>query len=319
MALPTQEHSAAAVSFRLGIITDTSEQMGTLVSVVQQTAHRVAYSVNTAVDSLPLSEDVDAWVVRLSEHSSKADGMIGWLHDRDIPVVIDAADVKVGGDSAQALDGKLRSCVAEHGVVRCGKEPESVWVIAASTGGPEAVIKFLSGLTSVSENKAFIYAQHIEAPALHALLLGMHKRVAMCVKMCVDGEPIEAGNVYLVPTDKVVDISPGRRFRIGPEGWMGPFKPSINQVVAKVARCYRERSGLIVFSGMGDDGADSAKMLRAVGGRVLCQSAETCAVDSMPTSVANGCEVEFSGSPETLSLAIEDRLKQEYMNSSVGK
>jgi two-component system chemotaxis response regulator CheB len=46
-----------------------------------------------------------------------------------------------------------------------------------------------------------------------------------------------------------------------------------------------ERTLLVVLTGMGRDGAEGARAVRAAGGRILCEAAETCTVYGMPRAV----------------------------------
>ena len=83
--------------------------------------------------------------------------------------------------------------------------------------------------------------------------------------------------------------------------WKGDYSPSIDQVIAKVARVYRWCGGAIIFTGMGNDGAFGCNMLAHRGGKVWIQSPESCAIDSMPLSVKQkGCAGKI-GTPEELA------------------
>jgi hypothetical protein len=46
-----------------------------------------------------------------------------------------------------------------------------------------------------------------------------------------------------------------------------------------------ERTLLVVLTGMGRDGAEGARAVRAAGGRILCEAAESCTVYGMPRAV----------------------------------
>src|SRR5690606_21365580 len=96
-----------------------------------------------------------------------------------------------------------------------------------------------------------------------------------------------------------------------PEPWGGRYRPSIDQVIAKVARIYRDRCGVIVFTGMGDDGANSCTMMHHRGGQIWIQTAASCAIDSMPVSVEKkGC-VHFSAAPAELAQQFVKLHKEE--------
>ena len=118
------------------------------------------------------------------------------------------------------------------------------------------------------------------------------------------GLVIEPGVVYLVSPDREFEIQAGRQIVETGCSWKGPYKPSIDQVVSKVARVFGVRSAAIIFSGMADDGAAAVRFIHAAGGTIMTQQESTCAVDSMPNSaLATGC-VDFSGSAVELARQV---------------
>lgn len=177
---------------------------------------------------------------------------------------------------------------------------QQVWILGASLGGPAAVKAFLDKLPA-GLPLAFVYAQHIDANFTQSLIrvLGRHAQYAL-VEAC-EGQPLRCGEVLFVPVDRELYLDTDNlvRFKRGP--WPGPYGPSIDQVMLNLAERYQARCHSILFSGMGNDGALAAPLLRAYGSRVWVQSAASCANSAMPDSVAaTGC-VEFSGTPEQLA------------------
>ncbi len=296
-------------SLRLGIITDSAAHLGALVSMVKMTEHQLVCSVSTDSYSLPLNPEVDAWFVRIEDHNERAETLLKWLDDNDILAVIDdASDTRSPSDphAAEWFNNKIRECVlADKEMAAPVKVPERVWVLAASAGGPEAVFAFLSELGTAAAKNAYIYAQHIDEQAIAPLFESVKRCSDMHVRYCEDGVVIEAGTVYLVSPEREFDIQAGRRFIETDAHWKGSYKPSIDQVVSKVARAFVNKSAVIVFSGMGDDGSGAVRLVHAAGGTVLTQSLEDCAVDSMPREAnMTGC-VDFSGSVKALARKVE--------------
>ena len=165
---------------------------------------------------------------------------------------------------------------------------------------------FLALLDQSAKQDAFIYAQHIDSHALPVLISSVEAKSFLTVSRCESGEFIEAGTIYVVDPECAFEMTDSGRFVMTDKGWSGVYKPSINQVIAIVARYYRARSGAVVFSGMGDDGADSCRLMQAVGGVIMTQALDTCAVDSMPR-VVNGCvDVLLSGTIEQLAQKVSE-------------
>jgi chemosensory pili system protein ChpB (putative protein-glutamate methylesterase) len=59
--------------------------------------------------------------------------------------------------------------------------------------------------------------------------------------------------------------------------------------------------GVIILTGMGDDGAAAIKEVNKRAISVLAQSAETCASKSMPEAARDTGLVQYTGSPRELS------------------
>ncbi|EKD82645.1 MAG: hypothetical protein ACD_39C01171G0004, partial [uncultured bacterium] len=58
------------------------------------------------------------------------------------------------------------------------------------------------------------------------------------------------------------------------------------------------RVGLLIMTGMGTDGLEGARMIRAAGGYIIAQEAQSCVVNGMPR-----CVVEAGLADEILPLS----------------
>ena len=187
-------------------------------------------------------------------------------------------------------------------VVPAGPEQkaEQVWILGASLGGPAAVKAFLDVLPG-GLPLAFVYAQHIDHNFTQVLtrVLGRHAQYALVEAR--EGEPLRCGQVLFVPVDQELYLDEAGLIRFKPERWPGPYGPSIDQVMLNLANYYEACCHTILFSGMGNDGAVAAPLLKAYGNRIWVQTSDSCANSSMPDSVAaTGC-TEFAGTPEELA------------------
>lgn len=189
--------------------------------------------------------------------------------------------------------------------------PQAVWVLAASTGGPSAVSEFLAALAP-GLPIALVYAQHIESTFDRVLARALARHDHYGVDLCRAGQRLTPGRVLVVPAEQQVRFLPFHRVVRSQCGWEGRYQPAIDPVVAQVARLYQARCGVIVFSGMCDDGALGCRILRGQGGEVWAQSPASCISSDMPVAALATGTVSFEGTPVELAQALNVR----YSNPS---
>jgi len=181
-----------------------------------------------------------------------------------------------------------------------GSLAEEVWVLGASLGGPAAVKTFLDNLPP-GLPVGFVYAQHIDGNFTEVLtrVLGRHAHYQL--KRAEEGYRVRNGDVVLMPVEREWSFDTQGQLTERNTPWPGPYGPSIDQVLLNVADYYGKRCHAILFSGMGNDGAIAAPMLKAYGSRIWVQESKSCGNSSMPDSVAaTGCS-SFCGTPEQLA------------------
>ena len=68
------------------------------------------------------------------------------------------------------------------------------------------------------------------------------------------------------------------------------YAPSVDRLFNSAVESCGERLVAVVMTGMGDDGADAIKRVRARGGRTVAESAETAIIFGMPNeAIRTGC------------------------------
>lgn len=181
-----------------------------------------------------------------------------------------------------------------------------IWILAASLGGPGAVKSFLD-LIPQSIRASFLYAQHIDAHFSQVLtqVLGRHAKLDLLA--LENGYPLYDGEVRMVPVDREVRFD-GERVSFTTNKWQGPYGPSIDHLLKNVLAAYGAKCHLIVFSGMGNDSALMAPVMRRTGCQIWTQDPVTCASASMPQAVIDLQCSNFSGTPEQLAEALIDRV-----------
>jgi two-component system chemotaxis response regulator CheB len=168
-----------------------------------------------------------------------------------------------------------------------GTRPEAI-AIGSSTGGPQALFKFLKGLGPT--DAPILITQHM--PGTFTALLADHiqRQTGHTCAEARDGEPLAPRRVYVAPGGKHLTVQrqgagkPTLQLDDGaPENFC---KPSVDPMLRSLARIYGGRLLTVILTGMGSDGLRGAEAAVAAGGAVFAQDEATSVVWGMPRAVA---------------------------------
>lgn len=186
----------------------------------------------------------------------------------------------------------------------------TVVAIGVSTGGPPAVQSILSRLPG-DFPATILIAQHMPQAFTGPFAKRLDSLSALDISEAVDGAPMAPGKVYIAPGGShlrarregmrlVVEVSSEPRESL--------YKPSANELIASVAVVCGDRAVGVLLTGMGNDGLEGARKLKAAGGRILAQSDATCVVYGMPKAVVDAgltdAVVDLPDMPEALMAAL---------------
>ena len=158
-------------------------------------------------------------------------------------------------------------------------------VIACSTGGPRALAELLPALPSPL-GAGVLIVQHMP-PGFTASLAGrLDAASALGVREAVGGEALDPGVALLAPGGSHLRVSAARRTELSDDAPEGGLRPRADFTIADVAGLYGPRTLLVVLTGMGRDGLEGARAVRAAGGRILVEDESTCTIYGMPRAVA---------------------------------
>ena len=168
-------------------------------------------------------------------------------------------------------------------------KPYQVLCIGASTGGPTAVQKVISGLGR-NFPLPVLYVQHIEIGADAKMVEWFNSTCSnITVKLAEDGETAKAGVVYMAPADKhlVIDYvrSSGEPvIALTDDVPVRFLRPAVDKLFFSAAEHYGESCIATLLTGMGRDGADGCKAIKDAGGFTIVEDESTCAVFGMPAA-----------------------------------
>jgi two-component system, chemotaxis family, protein-glutamate methylesterase/glutaminase len=155
--------------------------------------------------------------------------------------------------------------------------------VGASTGGTEALHALVAALPAGAP--PVVVVQHMPEgfTAAFAARLGDGARVR--VKEAVTGDALEPGTVLVAPGGRHLAVRPGVHGPVA-EVFRGPLvarhRPSVDVLFRSVAAIAGRDATGVVLTGMGDDGTDGLRALRAAGARTLAQDEASCVVFGMP-------------------------------------
>ncbi len=164
-------------------------------------------------------------------------------------------------------------------------------VIGASTGGPMAVQKVLSGIPGGLKVSVLV-AVHMPGQFTKAFAKRLDGLCNMTVEEAKSGDEVSPGRVLVCPgglqTRYVRKGAAEVRIEVNNEPANVLYKPSVNIAISSVAATFNGRALGVILTGMGDDGMLGMREIKNKGGKTLVQSAETCTVYGMPRAVIDG-------------------------------
>lgn len=160
-------------------------------------------------------------------------------------------------------------------------EPVRLVAVAASTGGP-AVLQRIFGDLPRDFAAPILVVQHIAAGFVHGLADWLNASSLLQVKVAEDGEPLRRCVIYLAPEDRHLGVRAPNLIELSAAPPINGFRPSGTYLFESAARLYGPSLAAVILTGMGSDGAEGLKAVRAAGGTVLAQDEASCVVFGMP-------------------------------------
>ncbi len=182
--------------------------------------------------------------------------------------------------------------------------------VAASTGGPQALIKFFS-LLQPTEKAAFFVVLHAPVWMLVSFAERLQKETKMKVNLGEEGMNTKPGEIYLAPGDYHMILQQTTKNIIladtPPENFV---KPAADPLFKSVAENFGNKSVGVVLTGMGQDGSIGAGYINAAGGIIMVENPQTALLNSMPKSVVDLRLAKVIAKLEELPLMLNSYLNK---------
>jgi two-component system, chemotaxis family, protein-glutamate methylesterase/glutaminase len=252
----------------------------------------------TTLDAL--AEGADDYVPK----PSAAEGFEGIA--RKLPPLVKALCKKRRGDGRTG-DTRPHAVVGVDSVApppRAEGAAPRVVVVAASTGGPDALKRFLQELPREFD-VPIVVAVHMPPTFTRALSDRLAAATGRDVKEAIDGEIVPDGAVRVAPGSIHVVVE-GTSAGVRTRHFDGPpehsCKPAADPLFRSAAAEFGARVLGVVLTGMGIDGRAGSKALFDAGAVVYAQDKKSSVVWGMPGAVVEAGLASRTGAPDDLAF-----------------
>jgi two-component system chemotaxis response regulator CheB len=154
--------------------------------------------------------------------------------------------------------------------------------IAASTGGPSALMELLSGL-----GRGFplpiLLVQHMTPSFVEGFAAWLASVTPFPVEVVTGTTSLAPGRVFLAPAARHLVAGAGRAWAENGRP-VGHHRPSGDVLFASIARSAGSGGIGVLLTGMGEDGAQGLLEVRRAGGYTIAEHESTAVVNGMPAA-----------------------------------
>ena len=219
-----------------------------------------------------------------------------------------------GGErQAGAADARSRPRLARRRPAPPSRTPRArdaamrVVVIGASTGGPQALRELLAAAAGALR-AACVIVQHLPASFATAFTAQLARYSRL---------PVEVARATRTGSSPgVCSSAPGGASSAAPCGTAASsctpadgdaYRPSIDAAMTSAAETYGAGAAGVVLSGMGSDGAEGLRCIRAAGGQGYVQDPATCVIGSMPARAIERAGADYIAPADRIGAMLARR------------
>ena len=186
-------------------------------------------------------------------------------------------------------------------------------LVGASTGGTQAIEAILTRLPA--DGPPVLIVQHMPAQFTKAFADRLDRVCAMHVVEAADGDSLKPGTAYVAPGDRHLEVARHGvllRASLHDGRPLHYQRPSVDVLFQSAVRMTDVPIVATLLTGMGRDGAEGLRALRAAGAYTLAEDERSCVVFGMPReAIACGavCRVATLFDMPTAIVGGFDRLR----------
>ncbi len=167
---------------------------------------------------------------------------------------------------------------------RVAPDNQRLIVIGASTGGPKAISFLLSQLGA--KHPPIIIIQHMPEAMMKTWSRNLKNRYkSLNIQLAKTNNGLRPNHIYVVPGGVHCDVVEGNRLKLWAGEKINYVAPSIDVTLKSAARIYGSNILALVLTGMGHDGMDGCRAVKANGGVVFTEDETTSVIHSMPQAI----------------------------------
>ena len=172
---------------------------------------------------------------------------------------------------------------AATGLVAAPKETPKIQIVAigASTGGPPALQRILAVLPKDLAVPVLI-VQHISAGFTVGFVEWLGGASGFPVHLATHGAYPLPGHGYVAPDGLHMGVASGLRIVLSDQAPENGLRPSVAYLFRSVAQVSGPRAVGVLLTGMGRDGAEELKAMKAMGAITIAQDEASSVVHGMP-------------------------------------
>ena len=183
----------------------------------------------------------------------------------------------------------------------------NIVMIGVSTGGPIALKRLFAGLQPL--NAAIVIVLHIPPGMDYKIAKGLGAVASMPVALAEDGEYLRSGQVYLAPGGFHLKLEGNSRVILEEGARVNFVQPSADVAMKSLLKQLKERRLVgIIMTGMGKDGSEGLRHIKAIGGVTIAQDQESSAIYGMPKAAFETGAVDFVFPPDKIGKKLIDLL-----------
>jgi len=180
-------------------------------------------------------------------------------------------------------------------------------VLAASTGGPAALMQLVPGI-SKNLPAAVVLALHMPANFTGQFTEQLAEVSAIRVKAAEEGEALCPGTLHVCPGSHHLRISPAGLIQLDDSPRISGYRPCADLTLESAAAWGGAMTVGVILTGMGNDGARGVVAVRAAGGYVIAQDEATSMIFGMPQESIQTGAVDEVLPLDAIPAALERRV-----------